>query len=210
MQLDSFARMALVLAAALGFGCSPATESAPPRPDIGTLGNALSERDELERTYLLTSYVRAMGPEDLPAALAQIEQHRVGISADEVRLFMLAWTRFDGPGAFAAARDWPTRWKKTRRSLTTAGAAYPLPDSISQTSLGPPVGHFWSSWVSGETPSRVGPKNDGQSEVTARADSGLGGEWKRRPAALPVMPGSSAVALGTTIVEAATQAIPQQ
>ena len=27
-----------------------------------------------------------------------------------VRLFMFAWTRFDAPGAFATARDWPTQW----------------------------------------------------------------------------------------------------
>ena len=110
MQLRWFVGMALVLTTGLGFGCSPATESLPPRPDIETLGDALTERDELERTYLLTSYLRAMRPEDLPAALAEVERHRVGISADEVRLFMLAWTRFDAPGAFAAARDWPTPW----------------------------------------------------------------------------------------------------
>ena len=65
----------------------------------------------MERNYQLTRYLRTLRPEDVPGALEAIENHRVGITADEVRLFMLAWTRVDGPGAFAAARDWPTPWK---------------------------------------------------------------------------------------------------
>lgn len=104
---------ALVLVAGIALGCSPATDSpSPPQADIDTLRAALSQRDELERTYLLTSYLRVMGPEDLEAALAEVERFRVGITADEVRLFMFAWMRFDAPAAFAAARDWPTQWRK--------------------------------------------------------------------------------------------------
>jgi hypothetical protein len=52
-----------------------------------------------------------VSPQAIPDALAEIERNRVGITADEVRLFMLAWTRFDGPGAFETARSWPTPWK---------------------------------------------------------------------------------------------------
>ena len=70
-----------------------------------------SERHALARLYLLTRFLRALGPAALPAALAEVEAHRVGITADQVRLFMLAWTRFDAPGAFKAAQNWPTRWK---------------------------------------------------------------------------------------------------
>jgi hypothetical protein len=97
--------------AAFGLGCSPGSEPTEPAPDLDTLRAALEERDEIERKYLLTSYLRVLDPADLPAVLAEIEAHRVGIDADEVRLLMLAWTRFDGPGAFATARDWPTPWK---------------------------------------------------------------------------------------------------
>ena len=100
-----------VLTAGLVLGCSRGTESDPARPSLNTLRAALDERDELERTYLLTSYLRVLRPEDLPAVLAEVEKRRAGIDADEVRLIMLAWTRFDGPGAFAAARDWPTSWR---------------------------------------------------------------------------------------------------
>jgi hypothetical protein len=97
----------------LGFACSPGSESIAPDPDLDTLRAALRERDELERKYLLTSYLRTLGPEDLELTSAEFEKHRAGIEQDEVRLWMLAWARFDGPGAFATARDWPTDWKST-------------------------------------------------------------------------------------------------
>jgi hypothetical protein len=100
-----------ILAAGLGLGCSQGSESPPPRPDLDTLRAGLGERDELERLYLLTSFLRTLGPEDVPPALAEVEKHRAGFDKEEVRLLMLAWTRFDGPGAFATARDWPTPWK---------------------------------------------------------------------------------------------------
>ncbi len=100
-----------VLTGGIGLGCSQGSESSLPRPGLDTLNTALDERDELERTYLLTSFLRRLSPEDIPLALAAFEKHRAGIDADEVRLFMLAWTRFDGPGAFATARDWPTPWR---------------------------------------------------------------------------------------------------
>ena len=78
---------------------------------MDTLRAALSERNELERKYLLTSFLRKMGPDDVEPVLKEIENHRVGITADDVRLLMLAWTRFDGPGAYKVASEWPTRWK---------------------------------------------------------------------------------------------------
>ena len=71
----------------------------------------LGERDELERKYLLTSFLRTLRAEDMPRVLVEVEKNRAGIDAEEVRLLMLAWTRFDGPGAFATARDWPTPWR---------------------------------------------------------------------------------------------------
>ncbi len=100
-----------ILAAGLGLGCSQGSESSPSRPGLDTLRAGLGERDELERLYLLTSFLRTLGPEDVLPALAEVEKHRVGFDKEEVRLLMLAWTRFDGPGAFATARDWPTPWR---------------------------------------------------------------------------------------------------
>ena len=103
MKLCWFA--ALLSVAGLSLGCPQGSElsaTAPgvaTRPGVETLSAALSERDPLERTYLLTSFLRTMRPEDVPALLVEVEKHRVGIDAEEVRLFMLAWTRFDGPEA---------------------------------------------------------------------------------------------------------------
>jgi len=100
-----------ILATGLGFGCSQGSETTPPSPGLDTLRAGLEERDELERTYLLTSFLRTLGPEDVLPALEEVEKHRAGFDKEEVRLLMLAWTRFDGPGAFATARDWPTPWR---------------------------------------------------------------------------------------------------
>lgn len=110
-MLHAVARTLFLGSAAIGIGCGTAHDSQPSDVSVETLNTALAERDELERTYQLTRFLRTLRPEDVPAALEAIENHRVGISPDEVRLFMLAWTRIDGPGAFAAARDWPTPWK---------------------------------------------------------------------------------------------------
>lgn len=113
MKLRCLTSTLLAAALATVLACGVAPDSEPPKPRVGvdTLHRALAQRDELERTYQLTRFLRSLGPEDVDAALAALEEHRVGITKDEVRLFMLAWTRFDAPGAFATARGWPTDWR---------------------------------------------------------------------------------------------------
>jgi hypothetical protein len=111
MKLRCF--VAAVLAAGLGLGCTHGSQSSPPRPGLDTLRAGLVEYDDLERKYLLTSFFRTLRPEDVPSVIAEVERHRVGFEADDVRLWMLAWTRFDGPGAFAMATNWPTHWRST-------------------------------------------------------------------------------------------------
>lgn len=109
MKLCWFAPV--VLMAGLGFGCANSPQSASPPPDLDTFRAALAESDELERTYLLTSFLRTLRSEDMPSVLAEVEQHRAGFDSDQVRLLMLGWTRFDGPAAFETAWNWPTPWK---------------------------------------------------------------------------------------------------
>lgn len=113
MKLRCCGLMLLLCSAFLFFGCGVAHDSRSIEAPVSldTLDEALSERDELERMYQLTRFLRTLGPEDVLGALKVVEKHRVGVTAEEVRLFMLAWTRVDAPGAFAAARDWPTPWK---------------------------------------------------------------------------------------------------
>jgi len=100
-----------ILVAGAMLACSQGSESTGSGPGLEVLQAALVERDPLERRYLLTSFLRSMGPEDASPVRTEFEKHRVGVEAKEVYLWMLAWTRFDGPGAFATARDWPTSWR---------------------------------------------------------------------------------------------------
>lgn len=80
--------------------------------DVDSFRAGLRERDSLVRAYRLSGFLNGLTPENLPAVLAVLEEHSSGLTPEEVRLLALAWTRFDAPGAFAWARDWPTRWKR--------------------------------------------------------------------------------------------------
>jgi hypothetical protein len=83
---------------------------------VESLRAALEQRDELSRAHQLSSVLVALGPDDMPAALEDLKARQVGVSPEEVRLFMLAWSRFDAPGAFAWAYDWPTPWRRVLMS----------------------------------------------------------------------------------------------
>lgn len=80
---------------------------------LAAFREALLARDELTRSDRMSAFFQQLDPDTLPAALEAIEAHSVGMSRQEVRLFLLAWSRFDAPGAFAWARDWKTPWRDT-------------------------------------------------------------------------------------------------
>lgn len=86
-----------------------------PQRDAGVAAfrEALLARDELTRADAMSAFLQRLDPGSLPAALDAIEAHNVGMSRQEVRLFVLAWSRFDAPGAFAWARDWDGPWRET-------------------------------------------------------------------------------------------------
>jgi hypothetical protein len=109
MKRFGFAAVSLLVGLVLA--CSQGSESTDSRPGLDVLRTALEERDGLERMYLLSGFLRTLRAEDVPAVVAEFEKHRTGVEDEEVRLLMLAWTRLDGPAAFATARDWPTPWK---------------------------------------------------------------------------------------------------
>ena len=73
---------------------------------------ALADRDTLNRSYRLSVFLQDFGPDDVPAVIEILEARSIGVSQEEVRLLMLAWSRFDAPGAFAWASDFPTPWRK--------------------------------------------------------------------------------------------------
>jgi hypothetical protein len=78
---------------------------------IDSFRAALEDRDTLTRSYRLSAFFQGLSAEDVPAVLEILKLRPSGVSQQEVRLLMLAWSRFDAPGAFAWAHDWPTGWR---------------------------------------------------------------------------------------------------
>jgi hypothetical protein len=84
-----------------------------PTPSLAT---ALDEEDLLIRSQLLGQFLETLGPENLEQSLETLHAKRVGMTDQELRVFMLAWGRFDAAGAFSWARaqdtDWSNRLEK--------------------------------------------------------------------------------------------------
>ena len=100
--------------AALAFALGRFTVRSPQAPvDPSGFGELFEVRDPLTRMALLAPALRALDAGSIDAAVAAVEAHQDTLGLEEIRLFMLAWTRFDGPGAFRWAREWPTRWSST-------------------------------------------------------------------------------------------------
>ena len=62
--------------------------------------SALGEKDPIERSYGFSAFVRSMTEDQLPEAVEAFEAGRAWLSQEELRLFMLAWARYDAAGAF--------------------------------------------------------------------------------------------------------------
>jgi hypothetical protein len=105
---------ALALAAAFGLGrlCGRGAGGEDPA-DVASFRRALEDEDQLTRTRRMSAFLEHLSPENLPAAQAALLERQVGVSAEEVRVFMLAWARFDAPGAFAWAQVQPAEWRPT-------------------------------------------------------------------------------------------------
>jgi hypothetical protein len=106
------------LAAAWGLGQFARETSAPAQLGIdgevpARLSHALLDRDILTRTYRFAEALQGLDERNVDAAVAVFEEQRLGVTEGEVRLFMLAWCRFDPAGAFAWADGWPGPWRST-------------------------------------------------------------------------------------------------
>ena len=69
--------------------------------------HALSNRDWAYRARVIGGYVTELDPQNLPEALAAVEDRKRWLSQDELRLFMGAWAAFDPSGAFERSLTWP-------------------------------------------------------------------------------------------------------
>ena len=83
------------------------SESRPPFEEV------FAEFDPLQRALLISRSLQDFGPDALPELQNALEDRKMGIVPEEVRLIMLAWARFDAPGAYAWAREGPTNWRAT-------------------------------------------------------------------------------------------------
>jgi hypothetical protein len=104
-----------ILSVAIAFGVGRGTAPVAPVATLApaSFHEALSDWDPLTRPFRISAYLQDFGPEQLPEALAALEELQIGVTPEEVRLLMHAWARFDAPGAFAWASEWPTPWRKT-------------------------------------------------------------------------------------------------
>ena len=111
----------LTLAAAFGLArwTGPAREFADMPVDLQSIDSfraALADRDTLTRSYRISAFLQGFGADDVPALQEALETRPSGVSQEEIRLLMLAWSRFDAAGAFAWAHDWPTGWRNSLMS----------------------------------------------------------------------------------------------
>jgi hypothetical protein len=128
------AKTAALLGAALALGVALGRSFAPPSPEpdpptLAAFRDSLEEGDWLTRSYRYSAYLQRLGPAELPEALAALERRRAWLSQDELRIFMLAWTRFDAPAAFAHALTWPGRLRRTGAGAALYAWAFRDPDA---------------------------------------------------------------------------------
>jgi hypothetical protein len=99
----------VTLAVAYGVGHLTTARDDSGRATPGSFRQALEEDDPVARSSRLGSFLQALGPDDLPGVLEVLDEKAVvGVTEDELELLMLAWARFDAPGAF----DWAYRQKR--------------------------------------------------------------------------------------------------
>lgn len=113
-----------LLMLAVGFGLGRWSALAPGREDLRGLASfqqALGERDSLRRWFRFSSYLQGLSPEQLPEAVAVLDAQPRPLDDDELRVFMLAWARFDPHRALEQALVWPTAG---RRRAASGAAMY--------------------------------------------------------------------------------------
>ncbi len=109
------AAMVGAAALALGFwlGRATAPELESELASVDSFRQALEDPDWLTRSYRFSSFLVGLNPENLPDALEVLEPHLRFLLTEEFRVLMLAWARFDAPGAFAQAQSWPPHIRRT-------------------------------------------------------------------------------------------------
>jgi hypothetical protein len=97
----------LALVAGFGLGRLTAPSTNPELSTIASFRRALEDPDWLTRSYRFSGFLQGLSPENLPEALEALVPSLPWLTTDELRVFMLAWARFDAPGALDHALSWP-------------------------------------------------------------------------------------------------------
>jgi hypothetical protein len=121
MKVILLALWLVTLVAAYGVGQFAATESRTASvASIESFRSALGETDLIERSYGLSAFVRSMTEDQLPEAVEAFEAERMSLSDHELRLFMLAWARYDAAGAYEQV----AAWTEGNRDMAQSAAVY--------------------------------------------------------------------------------------
>lgn len=105
----------LGLGVVLGYSLAPELRG-DGSPDFAS---ALGEEDLLLRSGMFSDSLVGMNSENLEDFLGKLHEGRVGITDQELRIFMLAWARFDAPGAFAWAESQSSDWNARLQQAAT-------------------------------------------------------------------------------------------
>lgn len=122
MRRSTLVAPTVALALGLAIGRATAPEHSEALADVASFRAALEDPDWLTRTHRLAGFLQTLSPESLPAALEVLEPQLPWLVTDELRLFMMAWTRFDEVGAF----DWATGLEPPFHRNAAGAAIYAL------------------------------------------------------------------------------------
>lgn len=106
-----FVALTLALGFWLGRASAPVLESE--LASVASFRRSLEDPDWLTRSYRFSSFLVGLNPENLPDALEALEPQLRWLLTDELRVFMLAWSRFDPRGAFERSQTWPAPIRRT-------------------------------------------------------------------------------------------------
>ncbi|MDE0884344.1 MAG: hypothetical protein OSB70_02295 [Myxococcota bacterium] len=124
-----------VLALGVGFaaGYAAAPKFSDPVAETPALVEALQEDNLLNRSLKLGQFLQTLGPDNLDESLVTLRENRVGVSDQELQVFMLAWGRFDPAGAFRWARAQEADWRSRLEKAATYAWGFIDPHSALQT-----------------------------------------------------------------------------
>ena len=127
---------ALVLGVALGYALAPGADLSRSIP----VADALAEQDLLTRSGMLAAALENLDAGNLDEALAALDAKQVGVTDTELRVFMLAWARFDAAGAYAWAAAQESEWSGRLQEAAAYAWGYADPQAAIEILSDTPTG----------------------------------------------------------------------